>query len=125
MFQDIIERVYLGNSIAAYLIFVGLFLAVFCAIKIFHLIILKRLKKWAEKTTTTIDDFIFGIIQRLVLPLAYFNIRVAGLAMLMGAIFPAAIYVAKRFPLNIGVWPTQEVYRGWLAGVVAILFSFM
>ena len=73
MFQGIIARVYLGNRIVDYLIFVGLFLAAFGMIKIFQHFILRRLKKWAEKTATTIDDFLLRIIQRLILPLAYFG----------------------------------------------------
>ncbi len=73
MFQGIIERVYLGNRIADYLIFVGLFLTAFGMIKIFQHFILRSLKKWAEKTATTIDDFLLRIIQRLILPLAYFG----------------------------------------------------
>lgn len=73
MFQDIAEQVYLGNRLADYLIFVGLFLSGFCIIKIFQHFILRRLRKWAEATATTIDDFLLGIIRRLLLPLAYFG----------------------------------------------------
>ncbi len=73
MFQGIIERVFLGNRIADYLIFVGLFLASLVIIKIFQYFILRRLKKWAEKSTTTIDDFLLRIIQGLILPLACFG----------------------------------------------------
>jgi len=42
-------------------------------IKIFQNLILRRLKKWAEKTATTIDDFLIRIITRQILPLAYFG----------------------------------------------------
>jgi len=73
MSKDIIELVFLENRIADYLIFVGLFLAAFVMIKIFQYFIIRRLKKWAEKTTTTIDDFLLRIINRLILPLAYFG----------------------------------------------------
>ena len=73
MFQGIIERAYLGNRIVDYLIFVGLFLAAFGTIKIFQHFILRRLREWAEKTATTIDDFLLKVIQRLILPLAYFG----------------------------------------------------
>ena len=73
MFQGITEQVFLGNRIGDYLIFVGLFLAAFGMIKVFQHFIIKRLKKWAEKTTTTIDDFLLRVIQRLILPLAYFG----------------------------------------------------
>ena len=73
MFQGIMEQVYLGNSIADYMIFVGLFLAALIAIKIFKHYIIRHLKKLAEKTATTIDDFLISIIQKLVLPLANFG----------------------------------------------------
>ncbi len=73
MFQSIMEQTYLGNRVADYLIFIGLFLAGLVIIKIFQHFILRRLKKWAEKTATTIDDFLLRIIQRVILPLAYFG----------------------------------------------------
>ncbi len=73
MFKDIIELVFLENRIADYLIFVSLFLAAFGMIKIFQFFIIRQLKKWAKKTATTIDDFLLKIIQRLILPLAYFG----------------------------------------------------
>ena len=73
MFQGIMERVYFENSVADYLIVIGLFLAALIAIKIFKHYILKRLKKLAEKTTTTIDDFLIRIIQKQILPLANFG----------------------------------------------------
>lgn len=73
MFKDIIELVFLENRIADYLIFVSLFLVAFGMIKIFQFFIIRQLKKWAEKTATTIDDFLLKIIQRLILPLAYFG----------------------------------------------------
>ena len=71
--NQIMEQVFLENRIADYLIFAGLFLAGFGIIKIFQHFILSRLKKWAKNTATTIDDFLVGIIQRLLLPLAFFG----------------------------------------------------
>jgi len=73
MFQAIMEQVYLGNSVSDYMIFVGLFLTGLVTIKIFRHFILRRLKRWAEKSATTIDDFFLGIIQRVILPLVYFG----------------------------------------------------
>jgi len=67
MFKDIMELVFLENRITDYLIFVGLFLAAFGMIKIFQYFIIKNLKKWAEKTATTIDDFLLEIKLRYTL----------------------------------------------------------
>ena len=74
MIQQIIEQMFLGNRIADYLIAVFLFLAGSGAINLFRRLLLKRLKKWAEKTATTLDDFLVELIQKIVLPLAYFGI---------------------------------------------------
>lgn len=74
MLQDITERVFLGNRVLDYAIFVGIFLGGFIAIKIIRLVVIRRLKKWAEKTTTTIDDFIIRIIQKIVVPLTYLGV---------------------------------------------------
>ena len=74
MIQEIIEQTFLGNRIMDYLISVFLFLAGFIVIKIFQHFLLKRLKKWAEKTATTLDDFLVGVIQSIFLPLTYFGV---------------------------------------------------
>jgi len=74
MMQDIMQNVFLGNRIADYLICVFIFFTGFIVIKIFRHFLLKRLKKWAENTATTIDDFLVGIIQNIALPLAHFGV---------------------------------------------------
>jgi small-conductance mechanosensitive channel len=74
MIQEIIEQTFLGNRIMDYLICIFLILAGFVVIKTFQYFLLKRLKKWAEKTTTTIDDFLIRVIKSTLLPLAYFGV---------------------------------------------------
>jgi len=73
MIQQIIVQTFLGNRIMDYLISALLFLISFGIIKIFQHFILKRLKVWAEKTATTLDDFLVKIIQSILLPLVYFG----------------------------------------------------
>ncbi|UCB57266.1 MAG: mechanosensitive ion channel family protein [Candidatus Omnitrophota bacterium] len=73
MIQQIIEQSFLGNRILDYLISALLFLIGFGVIKIFQCFVLKRLKAWAQKTATTLDDFLVKIIQSILLPLAYFG----------------------------------------------------
>lgn len=72
-FSQFTEQTFLGNSVKDYLIAIFLLLAGLAVIKLFQLFILRRLKKWAEKTATTIDDFLVGLIQRILVPLAYFG----------------------------------------------------
>lgn len=73
MIQDIMRETVLGNQVGDYLLFIFLFLAGISAIKVFQHFVLKGLKKWAEKTTTTLDDFLVGLVQSVALPLAYFG----------------------------------------------------
>lgn len=69
--EIIMNMVFFGNSIREYVISLLTFAISLIVIKIFRNIILKRLEKRAEKTSTTIDDFIIGLIQKICLPLAY------------------------------------------------------
>jgi len=73
MIQQIIEQSFLGNRVLDYLVSFLLLLTGFGVIKIFQCFILKRLKVWAEKTATTLDDFLVKIIQSVLLPLVYFG----------------------------------------------------
>ncbi len=74
MIQEIIEQTFLGNRIVDYLMFVGLFLAGIAVVRIFQIFLLKRLRKWAEKTATTLDDFLISVIRGILLPLAYYGV---------------------------------------------------
>jgi small-conductance mechanosensitive channel len=73
MFKDFIQQTFLQNSILDYFIFLSILILSITIIKIFNIIILKRLKKWAEKTAVTIDDFLIHIIEKTLLPLFYFG----------------------------------------------------
>ncbi|OQX84714.1 MAG: hypothetical protein B6D55_08545 [Candidatus Omnitrophica bacterium 4484_70.2] len=66
----ILNYTFLGNTLLDYLIFLLILCVGLLFIRIFKKIILKRLKKWAEKTQTTVDDFIVNsIIEKTALPL--------------------------------------------------------
>jgi small-conductance mechanosensitive channel len=69
--QDFLNQTYFGNTILNYIIALGIFILGIIVIRIFKAIVLNRLKKWAETTETTIDDFLIRGIQRTVVPLLY------------------------------------------------------
>ncbi|MBU0897401.1 MAG: mechanosensitive ion channel family protein [Candidatus Omnitrophica bacterium] len=73
MMGSITEQMFLDNRLLDYIIFLLIFLGALIVIKIFRGIVLKRLKKLAEKTVTTIDDFLISTLERIVLPLLYFG----------------------------------------------------
>ncbi len=73
MFQEIMQRVFFQNSVLDYLICLLVFLACIILVRIFRRIVLARLKVWAEKTATTIDDFLIHTFERTAIPLLYYG----------------------------------------------------
>ena len=73
MFNEIAELSFLNNRVLDYLICVGIFLVSVIVIKIFELIILKKIKKWAKKSVTTLDDFVVSVFEKVVAPFLYFG----------------------------------------------------
>lgn len=74
MYETILNKVFLGNRVLDYLIaFFDLLLGIL-AINIFMRLIIKRLKRISERTTTSIDDFFVGIIERIGIPLLYLGV---------------------------------------------------
>ncbi len=82
MINDILSLNILGNSVFNYLKFIVLVIIGMIVAKIFEKIILSRLKKIAEKTTTSIDDFFIEVIHKCVLPVGYFVVIYVSLKVL-------------------------------------------
>lgn len=71
--HPILQREFLGNALQDYLRSVLVFLGGLLALYILKGIFIRRIKSFAEKTATKIDDWILGVFQRLALPLLYFG----------------------------------------------------
>jgi small-conductance mechanosensitive channel len=72
--QEFLNQTFLGNTIQAYLIAAGIFIVSLILVKILQKIVLFRLKKWAEKTETTIDDLLIKTIEKSLIPLLYYGV---------------------------------------------------
>jgi len=71
--NELLNKTYASNTVLSYIISIVLFLVLITVIKIFTIVILHRFKKWAEKTKTTLDDFIVNFIQKTAIPIMYFG----------------------------------------------------
>jgi len=78
MLNEIMSKSILGNNVRDYLTFILIFLVGIIAIRILRGIVLKRLKKFVEKTKTKVDDFMVSVITRKVVPLLYFGVFYVG-----------------------------------------------
>ncbi|MDH4027478.1 MAG: mechanosensitive ion channel [Nitrospirota bacterium] len=74
MLEDFLKTSIFNNLAADYLIALAAFLSGIVAINILKRITLHRLKAWAEKTTTTIDDLLIRIFEEKLVPLLYFGV---------------------------------------------------
>ena len=72
--DDLLNQIYFGNTVLAYLKALGIFILGIIVIIIFRSIILRRLKKWAERTKTTLDDFIIVAIRKSIVPILYYGV---------------------------------------------------
>jgi len=73
MFQDILHQTFFHNRILDYLNCLFIFLIGVIIIQIFKSIILNRLKAWAKRATTILDDFLIQAVKKKLFPLLYFG----------------------------------------------------
>ena len=71
MYLKIIDQYFLGNKMSDYLVSGTALLAGFLIINLGVRYIIKRVKKFSEKTTTTIDDFLVSVLEKLAIPFLY------------------------------------------------------
>jgi small-conductance mechanosensitive channel len=74
MLSDILKQEYFHNRVADYLVFAIILVAGFVAVTLFRRVVLWRLQRWSETTTTKIDDFFIDIFRKLLVPLAYYGV---------------------------------------------------
>ena len=72
--QEFLNQTFWGNTIQSYLIAAGIFIFGLILVKVLTKIVLYRLKKWAAKTETTIDDLLIKSIEKSIIPLLYYGI---------------------------------------------------
>lgn len=72
--MDFFNMNILGNTAFDYIMFLFFVVAGMAAVKAFAVIVLIRLKAWAEKTHVTIDNFMVGVMEKTFVPLAYFYV---------------------------------------------------
>jgi small-conductance mechanosensitive channel len=65
------QQIYFGNSAEDWTIAIGMVIVGFLILRLVKSLTLKRLKKWAAKTATSIDDFIIAGIERSGIPMLY------------------------------------------------------
>ena len=95
-----------GNAVQDYVVALGIFLAVLIVAKLFQLIIIKRIEKWASLTKTDIDDELVKIVEEIP-GIFYFYIALY-IALRFITVHPMVTKVANAFLIIlIFYWATQ------------------
>lgn len=77
--DELLNRVYFGNTVQNYLIAVGFILLGSLLITIFRRSALSRLKRWTESTHTRFDNFVVTSFSRFGIPVLHFVVIYLGL----------------------------------------------
>lgn len=82
MDSPFLQQVYLGNSVRSYLLALGLFVVLLGALAVFRAVVLGRLRRLAETTETTLDDFLIQAVENAVMPVLKYGALYAALGTL-------------------------------------------
>ncbi len=77
--EDFLSQEYWNNTIQDYLIVLGSIMLGILILRIFKSTILKRVKKFTERTEGNFDDYVVESIEKYLLPAVYFTIVYTGL----------------------------------------------
>jgi small-conductance mechanosensitive channel len=71
--NDIIKKIYFGNTISDYITACLIFIISILIIFIFKKIITKTLKNWSKKTGAQVDSILVKLMQRFIIPFLYYG----------------------------------------------------
>lgn len=101
MLHEFLNQEYFQNRVADYLVFLAILVAGLVIIPLFRRVVLRRIRRWAETTTTKIDDFIIDIFRKMLVPLAYYGVfYLAANYLTLNRFLERAIEVAGIFLLT-------------------------
>lgn len=71
--NEFMDREFLDNSLMEWSIAAGIFLVIYIAVRIFKYLLIRYLKKMAERTSTQFDDFLIEVVRSSIVPMLYFG----------------------------------------------------
>jgi small-conductance mechanosensitive channel len=105
--DNFLEHILWGNSIKVWLVAIGIIMVSLIMARLFQSIGIARIKKFSEKTRSTVDNFLVSIIQRSVMPFlyilaVYFGLQYLWLEPRIGQILHVALlFVSVFFVIRI------------------------
>lgn len=94
--RDLLEQVFLGNSLKDWGIALALFAGIYILVRIFKYIVIRHFTRLSLKTETTFDDFIVELLKKSVVPVLYFS---GGYFAFRSLTFPDKVHDALKVAL--------------------------
>ena len=102
MFEQLLESSLLGNKVYDYVIAAVILVAGIVMVRIFSRIVLAHLRRQAEKTATSLDDFLVNMAGSTLVPVLYFgSFYIATQSLLLPVWLVKAIHVAGILVLTL------------------------
>lgn len=118
--SQFLSRIYFGNTLQNWLISLSIFVAGILLIAIFKRVVLKRLKLWAFRSETTLDDFLLTNFEKSVVPLSYLAVfRLAMNVLELGPKTASVLHIATL------LYITFFILRIITSVVKKFIFSFI
>lgn len=74
MIEELMKRVIFHNTVSDYLVSLSILIAGLIMARVLERIIIKRLKAWTARTSTTLDDFFLQVSESKLMPVFYFGV---------------------------------------------------
>ncbi len=71
MYEEVMQQTFFGNTVSEYLVSLAILAGGLLAVVLLKRIIIRRLLVWAERTATTLDDFLIRIVDSRLVPILY------------------------------------------------------
>ncbi len=112
--QNIFNKMYLGNTVWDYLVFLSILLTGLILVKILKFFVLKKFKEYAQKTSTTFDDFLIDVFSKALLPLLCFGVFYVGINTLVSAEqFKNIINISGLIVLTLSITRFATMFIGY------------
>jgi len=72
--KEFLNQTYWGDTVQTYLVALGILVIGLILVKILQKVVLYRLKKWAAKTETTLDDLLIRSVEKSIVPMLYYGV---------------------------------------------------
>lgn len=113
--NEVLDKVFLGNTVLDWLIAAGIVVGSFLCIAIIGPMIIKRLEKLAERTSTDYDDILILAIEKFIFPLLY-----------VGSIYAALSYLT--FPPQVDKYTHMAlvlVYTYFIMRIITAIIEYL